>query len=180
MTAVARQNFEKIIRETIKPLGAEEAEVISVDVPNFTLRATGQRTGRNYFDVKFVALPGDMNNGIIPIPEIGTVVLIVQMDRNDSFVAVSGKLSQLLLTAPTIESHFTDSLKITDNADMLMEVLPNGVKIQVGSNSYKEGLAEFKAAFQAMTVMTSQGASSTPINIANIVAALDKMLACLQ
>jgi hypothetical protein len=194
----SRKNLEKIILETVRPLGAEEATVFEVDVTNHRVKCTGNRSSRIY-DAPYVSLLGDnvLNNGVIAVPEVNTIVLVVEMDRDSQFVVASGKLSQLLINSPLIQHFIVDEFSISDEEDLLLKVTPDngfeldmaqlefkandsGMKLAVGSNDFKTGLQDLKTALEQLTVNAPNGPTSPPINVAAITAAMTKMLSCLQ
>lgn len=193
----ARKDFEAIINQTIKPLGAEEATVNSVNVTDHTVRCTGHRTHRFYEDITYVPIFGSLENGIIATPEVDTIVIVFQMDRDSAFVVASGKISQLLLTSPLINIFFVDEYKITDEENVELKITPDtgmeltmsdvdfkvnndGMKLTVGANDHKTGWQDLKTAFGTMTFNSPNGPTSIAININAINAAIDKILNTLQ
>ncbi len=182
----AKQNFQKIVRNTVVPLGAELAEVQEVDITNFTIKATGQKTARFYSDVPFVAVRGEMES-IVCIPDVGSYVLIVDMDRNDSFVALTGKLTQIIANAPSIVNNVNTEYEINlkedeqaDENDSELKLTSDGLFLKVADQSFKDAITDLKTAIGQLTVNTPNGPSSVPVNINALNQAFDKILSCLQ
>ncbi|MBS1506034.1 MAG: hypothetical protein JSS79_05250 [Bacteroidetes bacterium] len=173
---VINENLKKFVQQNSAPqLGAENCVVFAVDITNFTIDCVGQATGKVHYEVPLVTQLG-VNKSVVPIPEIDSIVTVVQYDKLNSFVALTGQLTQLYVTSPEVITTIDTKFQIVDsNAHVEFDVLPNGMKLVVDGQSLKDAItdlknanSEIKSAMENLTVMTSTGASSVPINIADI------------
>jgi len=175
------ENLKKFVQQNSVPqLGAELCQVSSVDVTNFSVTCVGQSTGKVYYDVPLVSVL-QQNQSIVPIPDLDSFVIVVQIDKFNSFVCLTGQLTQLYFTSPQVITTINDKFQITDaDNNFDFEITPNGMKLVVGDQSFKDAITDLKTAIENLTVMTSTGASSVPINLSSIDDAFTKILSVLQ
>ena len=175
-----KENLEKVINWAVPaPLGAELCQVTAINILDYTITCVGQATSKVYFNVPLVTTISEKQS-ITAIPKLDSKVIIVQIDRLNSFVALTGELTSLYFTAPEIIAKINDKFQITDVSNVNFEITPSGMKLVVGSQSLKSAIQDLQTAIENLTVMTSTGASSVPINIANITTAFTKIKNTLQ
>jgi len=103
-------------------------------------------------------------SGIIPIPTIGSFVIVGQTANEQPHVLMFSEIDSISM--------------LFDNTDFKLD--GTGLKLTVGANDLKDGMEDLKTALANLTVMTVHGQSSTPINITDLNNALDKILGTLQ
>jgi len=104
------------------------------------------------------------DKGVILIPTVDSFVIVGQTANEQPHIILFSEIDSVSTLFEDVE-HKLDA---------------NGMKLAVGSNDLKEGLQDLKTAIGQLKVMTSQGQSSIPVNIADINSAFDKVLGTLQ
>lgn len=104
------------------------------------------------------------DKGVILMPAIESFVIVGQTANEQPHVIMFSEVDSVSTIFEDVE-HKLDA---------------NGMRLTVGENDLKEGLADLKISIGQLKVMTSQGLSSIPININEINSAFDKILGTLQ
>lgn len=180
------QNLKKLVKASVTQQGAEICDVVSVDLTNLTINVVSQRNKRNYPEVSLVSIKGEMES-IVCVPEVDSSVLVIRTEDNEKFIALTGKLAQIISNAPSIVNNIVDEFIVTDNEDLEYKLTPDngleltmsdveykvnndGMKLTVGSDNMHSFITDLLTYLEQLTVNTPNGPSSPPINVADFTA----------
>lgn len=139
------------------------AEVVSVDTDKKTCTVQPVDDQPEILEVRLTAVESP-ENGIIPIPAVGSFVIVGQTATEQPHILMFSEL---------------DSMSVLfDGSEFKLD--ENGLKLTVGSNDLREGVQALKDALANLKVMTAQGQSSIPTNVLDLNNACDKIIGTLQ
>ncbi|MEJ1242109.1 hypothetical protein WBG78_28435 [Chryseolinea sp. T2] len=137
--------------------------VKAVDTSTKTCTVTPLEDSPDLLEVRLSAEQSPIN-GPIPIPAVGSWVIVGNTANDQPHIVMFSQLDSYTLIFGNTEYKLSEQ----------------GLKLTVDSDDLKTGMQDLKSALMAMTVNTPVGTSSIPCNVADIEAALNKIIATLD